>query len=104
MNKSIKSIAIAPSVRFMAGTLAAMAFGGCVAPSAPNQDARLGDAARTLRAQQIIDPSAPTRNSALAPVDGKAAAGAQKNYAESHGYTVKEGKPATIQIPTQAAK
>lgn len=81
-----------------------VALTGCVSPSAPNHDARFGDVARTLRAQQTIDAAAPGRNTDLAPVDGKAAAGAQKKYAESHGYTVKESTPAEIRIPTQAAR
>lgn len=79
-------------------------LGGCVSQSSPNHESRFGDVGRTLRAQQIIDPDAPRRNTTLAPVDGKVAAGAQKNYAESHGYTVKESKPASIQIPTQASQ
>lgn len=98
---AFKSTAFHGSIMTMA---IALSLGGCVVPSSPNHEARFGDAARALRAQQIIDTAAPSRNTALAPVDGKAAAGAQKNYAESHGYTVKDGKPPSIQIPTQGAK
>lgn len=67
----------------------------------PNVAASFGDASRSIRAQQVVDPSAPTRNATLSSTDGKVTAGAQKAFAESHGYTVKESKAPTIEIPTQ---
>jgi hypothetical protein len=67
----------------------------------PNVAAGFGDASRAIRAQQVVDPSAPTRNATLSSTDGKVTAGAQKAFAESHGYTVKEGKAPVLEIPTQ---
>lgn len=70
-----------------------LGLGGC-AQTAPDWEARFGDAARQSRAAQVIDPSAPTRNADRpAATDGKAVAGAQKAYADSFGYAVKETRP-----------
>ncbi len=62
---------------------------GC-ANTAPDWESNFGDAARQLSAAQIIDPAATSRNTGPALTDGKAAAGAQKAYADSYGYAVKE--------------
>ena len=78
-------------------TLAALA--GC-AQTSPGWDARFGDATRQARAAQTADPDAPTRNTAISGVDGKAAAGALKAYADAYGYAVKESKPQVIAVPT----
>jgi hypothetical protein len=71
----------------------------CVA-TAPEWDARFGDAARQARALQVIDPAAPARNVTQPRIDSKATAGAQTNYATSYGYAVKEQKPPTLTITT----
>lgn len=66
-------------------------------------DASFGDSLRMIRAQQVIDPSAPTRNRSLGVVDGKAVAGTHKTLVEGYGYTTKEGNappPTIIVAPT----
>jgi len=70
---------------------------GCVA-TAPEWNARFGDAARQARAAQVIDPNAPSRNVAAPVIDSKATAGAQTGYATSYGYAVKEVKPPAITL------
>ena len=52
--------------------LALLAAGCTTATGSPDYDSRFGDAARTLRAQQLIDPDAPRRNAdTQPPVDGR---------------------------------
>jgi hypothetical protein len=51
--------------------------------------------ARQAAASQVIDPNAPSSKRALVGLDGKAAAGVTKAYAESYGYAVKEAKQNT---------
>ncbi len=70
---------------------------GCVA-TAPDWESRFGDAARQMRATQVIDPDAPSRNVAAPVVDGKAVAGAQTGYAGSYGYAVKEAKQPPLTV------
>ncbi|MFL6660935.1 MAG: hypothetical protein ACJ8G7_02080 [Rhizobacter sp.] len=54
------------------------------APVTPELDARFGDASRQLRAQQLIDPNAPTRNgSARAKADGRSVHEASERYIDS---------------------
>jgi len=77
----------------------ATTLAGCTS-TAPAWERSFGDAARQARALQVIDPGAPSRNTVLAPTDGKAAAGAMTKYAESHGYAVKEGKQPVLSIST----
>ena len=76
---------------------------GC-ANTAPAWEASFGDAARQARAAQVIDPAAPSRNTALGPTDGKQAAGAMKAYAESYGYAVKEAKQPALSISTTGGR
>ena len=78
------------------------ALAGC--STAPTWERNFGDAARQARASQVIDPAAPSRSTGLGPTDGKAAAGAMTKYAESHGYAVKEAKPAVLAIPTSGSR
>ena len=75
---------------------------GCA--TAPTWERNFGDAARQARASQVIDTAAPSRNIGPGPTDGKAAAGAMTKYAESHGYAVKEAKPAVLAIPTSGSR
>jgi hypothetical protein len=77
-------------------------FTGC--STAPVWERNFGDAARQVRAAQVIDPDAPSRNTELGQTDGKAAAGAMTKYAESHGYAVKEGKQPLLAIPTTGGR
>jgi hypothetical protein len=72
---------------------------GC-ANTAPAWESTFSDASRNLRAAQVIDPAAPSRTALARGVDGKAAAGAMKAYAESYGYAVKEMKQPAVSIST----
>lgn len=80
----------------------ASSLAGC--STAPEWERNFGDAARQVRAAQTIDPNAPSRNTALAATDGKAAAGAMTKYAESHGYAVKEAKQPVLAISTTGGR
>lgn len=81
---------------------AVAALTGCayMASAAPDWESRHGDASRQMNAAQVIDPQAPTRNRDIQGVDGKAAAGVVKAYAESYGYGVKEPKPPALTLTT----
>jgi hypothetical protein len=72
---------------------------GC-ANTAPEWEGSFGDASRQLRAGQVIDPAASSRNTGPGLTDGKAAAGAQKSYSESFGYAVKETAQPALTIST----
>jgi hypothetical protein len=62
-----------------------LVLGGCAASASPEWDARFGDSARALRAQQIIDPAAPVRNAqASAPADGRTVREASDRHVESY--------------------
>ena len=79
--------------------LSCVGLSGCVA-TAPQWEAGFGDSARQLRAAQILDRNATTRNTAPPVIDSKATAGAQTNYSTSYGYAVKETKaPAITLVP-----
>lgn len=75
----------------------ALSLAACTATT-PGWDASFGDAARNLSAAQTIDPEAGLKARAPAVTDGKAVGGAQRAYAESYGYAVKEAKPATLTL------
>jgi hypothetical protein len=83
---------------FFVIAVAAPWIAGCAA-TAPQWESRFGDAARQAVAAQVLDPNAPSRNTGLAAIDGKAVAGAQKAYATSYGYAVKEAAPAPLLGP-----
>lgn len=87
----------------VAALAALVVVAGC-AQTSPHWDARFGDAARQARAAQTADPAAPTRNAGITGVDGKAAAGALKAYADSYGYAVKESKPQVVAVPTTSGR
>ncbi len=58
---------------------------GCAATASPDWDARFGDNARALAAQQVIDPAAPTRNAQTSPrADGRSAREASERHAETY--------------------
>lgn len=70
--------------RITATLMAAGTLAGCAATS-PDWDATFGDAARQLRAQQLIDPDAPLRNQGSAvKVDGRATREAGERYVDSY--------------------
>jgi hypothetical protein len=70
----------------------------CAGSPSPNHDAQFGQNARILRAQQVIDPNAPKRNTGLGTTDGKSVAGIHKKYVEGSGYAVQEGTAPPAQI------
>lgn len=79
----------------------ALCCSACVAActhTAPDWEGRFGDASRQMRAAQVIDPAASSRAVSATGIDGKAAAGAMKAYAESYGYAVKEAKQPAVSI------
>lgn len=62
-----------------------LALGGCAATASPDWDARFGDSMRTLKAQQLIDPEAPTRNAQTIPsTDGRTTHEAMDRHVESY--------------------
>jgi hypothetical protein len=83
----------------MAGAL----LSGCVSTS-PDWESNFGDAARQVRAAQVINPNAPTQNTGIGNTDGNAVAGAQKSYSESYGYGVKEAKQPALSISTTGSR
>ena len=85
-------------------SISALSLAGCAATGSPQWDSTFGDATRQAVAAQVIDPDAPGRKRALAGIDGKAAAGATKAYAESYGYAVKEPKQSTLAIVPVAGR
>lgn len=57
---------------------------GCAATGSPNYDSRFGDGARSLRAQQVLDPAAPTRNGQrVVGADGNSARESVDRYVDS---------------------
>jgi hypothetical protein len=72
---------------------AALSLGGCAATASPEWDARFGDSARALAAQQVIDPAAPTRNAQTSPrADGRSVREATQQHAE----TLRNPPPASV--------
>jgi len=67
------------------GALAAAALAaGCAASASPQWDARFGDDARILRAQQVADPAAATRNAQTVPsTDGRTVRAALDHQADA---------------------
>jgi hypothetical protein len=74
-------------------TIAAAAFLTGCAGTSPYHDAQFGQSGRMLRAQQLIDPDAPSRNTSRGTTDGKNMAGVYKVFIERTGYLVKEPSP-----------
>lgn len=73
---------------------------GC-ANTTPEWDRTFGDSVRQARARQLIDPAAASRRPPPEGVDGKAAVGAHKTYAESFGFAVQEPRPAQLNVGTE---
>jgi len=66
-------------------TTCMVVLGGCAATASPAWDARFGDSARALTAQQLIDPAAPTRNAQTTrPSDGRTVREAGERYVETY--------------------
>ena len=56
---------------------------GCASTTTPNLDRQFGDAVRSARAQQTINPEASRNPDPVAGIDGKAAAEAMGRYHDS---------------------
>jgi hypothetical protein len=62
-----------------------LALGGCAATASPDWDARFGDSARNLNAQQTIDPAAPVKNAQTQPrADGRTVREASERQVETY--------------------
>ncbi len=73
------------TLKFTAATVCMIVLGGCAATASPEWDARFGDSARALNAQQLIDPAAPVRNAqANPPADGRTVREARERHVESY--------------------
>jgi len=73
------------SMNLVLAAAALTALGGCAATASPQWDARFGDSARALGAQQLIEPDAPARNAqAVARTDGRNARDAMDRHAETY--------------------
>ena len=77
------TIKITPRVLLTATTIALMVqLTGC-GSTTPDLDAKFGDAVRTARQQQTLNPAAPMGNNPVLGIDGQAAASAQDRYQDS---------------------
>lgn len=84
----------------LAGALAGL-LPACAATTSPQQDARFGDAVRSMRAQQSLDPAAPARNAGtLVRSDGRSAREAMGRYVESFKAPV---QPLILSVGTGTA-
>jgi hypothetical protein len=72
---------------------------GCVATS-PDWDANFGDAARTVAAQQVMNPEASRNRSPVVGLDGKAAQSAMSEYAKSFAQPEPQPNVLTIGVGT----
>ncbi|NMG15033.1 pilus assembly protein [Aromatoleum bremense] len=79
----------------LTGALVILGLTGCMSTS-PHWDARFGEAARTVAAQQAIDPGASHNADPVTGIDGKAAQGAMGEYAKS--YTQPQPQPDVFTI------
>jgi hypothetical protein len=81
------------STRCFIAALAAISLAGCAATTAPGYDSRFGDSARQLKAQQLLDPRAPTRNAQTTPpTDGRTL----REAAERHVDTYRAPPPSNV--------
>jgi hypothetical protein len=70
---------------YVAAAAAALALGGCAASASPEWDARFGDGARRLNAQQLLDPAAPQRNAQqVLRADGRTVVEAGARHVETY--------------------
>lgn len=69
----------------IATTILALLLGGCAASASPGWDDVFGDASRVLKAQQVIDPAAPTKNAQATPAaDGRTVREAAERHVDSY--------------------
>lgn len=72
-------------LKLMAPLVGALALGACAASGSPEWDARFGDSARALAAQQTLDPSASRGNGQANPrIDGRTTREAMERQIESY--------------------
>lgn len=57
-----------------------LALAGCAATETPRHDASFGQAVLSARAQQTLNPDAPSKPQAPAGIDGRAARAAMEHY------------------------
>ena len=81
----------------LTGAIVFFGLTGCVATS-PDWDARFGEAARTVAAQQVIAPEASLNPSPVKGIDGKAAQGAMGEYAKSFAQPTRQADAFTIDV------
>jgi hypothetical protein len=82
---------------------AACALAGCMA-STPVYDAHFGEAVRTVRAMQILDPNASMNTAPVKGIDGRAATAAMDRYnmqfskpsADASAFTVGVGTGSSL--------
>jgi hypothetical protein len=77
----------------MPATLAAMALALAGCSTTPGWDAQFGSTVRQARAVQTIDAAASSRASAPEGLDGKAAAGSLRDYADGFDYVERGPRP-----------
>lgn len=70
---------------------ALLALAGC--NTTPGWEAQLGDTVRQARTAQLIDPAATSRAPRPEGLDGKAAAGNLRDYANGYGYVERATQP-----------
>lgn len=73
------------NLNLVAAATCLLALGGCAASASPDWDARFGDRARILNAQQLIEPGAPARNAQATPAaDGRTVREAMERHTEGY--------------------
>lgn len=73
------------NTKLLGAALGLLMLGGCAASASPDWDAQFGDRVRSLNAQQLITPQAPTNNAQTTPAtDGRSAREALNRHVESY--------------------
>ncbi|CAG2156803.1 hypothetical protein [Cupriavidus numazuensis] len=84
-------------VAMLSALTSLLLLGGCM-NSTPRYDAQFGDALRTLRAMQTIDPNASANTDPVTGVDGRAATYAMDRYGQSFRNPPVESNPFVIGV------
>lgn len=87
----------------LSAAAALLGLAGC-ASTTPYWDAHFGDAARSVAAQQVIDPDASLNPDPAAGIDGKAAAGAMGEYQKSYARPQPQPQIFTIGVGSGAGR
>lgn len=73
------------NTKLSGAVLCLLVLGGCAASASPDWDAQFGDRVRSLNAQQLITPQAPTNNAQATPsTDGRSTREAMNRHVESY--------------------